>query len=330
MNRGALIVLSIALDMSLVSFTVVAGLATQGLHAQIYSQWVQHGIIFAVKPDKISALKCYPLFSLHAWVTIQGIFIIPYCASFQIRTPSPDTQRPKSLWTPNPSRKNLKRRTPRPDTDTKKTQGLETVGSQDSQPIVESSKAQFPAPPGASDDFRSSKTPKRFGLQVQAQSLIGHQSGQTFRTSGPGTAQPHRTPVRADVSDTSPGNCETLWTPVRADVSDISPGNCETSSDTGPGKRFGQQVAGTHTSSDTGPGKNGSFGMGETTKKLQTLTRMTRIISIIFIQICNRANEIGRGLLFTQSFSRFSSSKADDREDTVASESARGFWRAEE
>jgi hypothetical protein len=42
MNRGAPIVLSIALDMlSLVSFTVVAGLATQGLHAQIYSQWIQ-------------------------------------------------------------------------------------------------------------------------------------------------------------------------------------------------------------------------------------------------------------------------------------------------
>jgi hypothetical protein len=28
-----------------------------------------HDIIFAVKPDKISALKCYPPFSLHAWVT---------------------------------------------------------------------------------------------------------------------------------------------------------------------------------------------------------------------------------------------------------------------
>ena len=27
-----------------------------------------HDIIFAVKPDKISALKCYPPFSLHAWV----------------------------------------------------------------------------------------------------------------------------------------------------------------------------------------------------------------------------------------------------------------------
>ena len=34
-----------------------------------------HDIIFAVKSDKTSALKCYLPFSLHAWVTIQGIFI---------------------------------------------------------------------------------------------------------------------------------------------------------------------------------------------------------------------------------------------------------------
>jgi hypothetical protein len=88
MNRGAPIILSIALDMlSLVSFTVVAAQVVLRLKDFMHKYILNgsnHDIIFAVKPDKISALKCYPLFSLHAWVTIQGIFFIPYCASFQV------------------------------------------------------------------------------------------------------------------------------------------------------------------------------------------------------------------------------------------------------
>jgi hypothetical protein len=85
MNREAPIVPSIALDMlSLVSFTVVElVLRLKNFMHKYILNGSNHDIIFAVKPDKISA-QCYPPFSLHAWVTIQDIFIIPYCASFQV------------------------------------------------------------------------------------------------------------------------------------------------------------------------------------------------------------------------------------------------------